>query len=191
MSSYIKFSDEELLSFIKKNDEKAFSELYSRFWSILYIYVQKFIQDKAEAEDVVQELFIYVWNNAQSIELRSTLSSYLYAAARYKIFDWMDKQKVRDKYVQSLHTFINQSNFITDNHIRERELSRQIESVISTLPLKMKEVFLLSRQQNLPSREIASQLNISQETVKKQISKALKILKLKLGLWLSILLFFL
>lgn len=182
MSNFSFLSDEELFSFLKKGDHVAYEIIYKRFWPLLYIYACKMLDDRDEAQDVLQEVFIHLWDKGDQVQLSGPLSSYLYAAVRYKIFDLNDRKKVRVNYIDSLQDFIDQGAYITDEHIREKELAAQIEKEIALLPPKMREVFELSRNTDMTYKKIGQQLHISDKTVKKQVGNAVKILRLKLGM---------
>jgi RNA polymerase sigma-70 factor (ECF subfamily) len=182
MIIYNSLADVELADLLKSDDTGAFTELYSRYKGLLYIYACKVTKDDDIAEDLVQELFINVWDKRKNINFTSSISSYLYTAVRYKFFDLVDKQKVRADYIQAFQLFLDKGEYLTDNYMLEKELSDAIEKEVSNLPSKMREVFLLSRKENLSNKEIAQRLEISEKTVKNQISTALKTLKTKLGL---------
>ena len=102
------------------------------------------------------------------------------------ILDLIAHQQVESKYMSSLQDFMTQGVCITDHSIREKQLAALIEKGISDLPPKMKEVFELSRKHKLSHKEIAEKLNLSEQTVKKQVNNALKILRVKLGTMLFI-----
>ncbi|WP_342328704.1 RNA polymerase sigma-70 factor [Pedobacter sp. FW305-3-2-15-E-R2A2] len=186
--AYHSLTDFELTKLLISGDHKAFIEIYHRFQALLYVYACKITTDKEEAEDIVQEVFIYLWDKRTTIILRSSISSYLYSAVRYKFFNLLDHKKVRKDYTSSFQNFLDEGEYITDNYIREKEFSQLIEKEILALPDKMREVFELSRKQNLSRKEIAEKLNISEKTVKNQISNALKILRGKLGFFTFLLL---
>ncbi|MNL46445.1 RNA polymerase sigma factor FliA [compost metagenome] len=112
---------------------------------------------------------------------KTAVSSYLFTAVRYKFFDWVDKQKVRADYAASLQVFIDQGEWVTDNHIAERELLNFVDQQIELLPEKMRAVFLLSYKENLSFKEIGLRLKISNKTAQNQANTALKILREKLG----------
>lgn len=179
MSTYKSLTDNELFCLMQDGDKYAFEEIYERFNGLLYIYACKLVSDKEDARDIVQEIFVYLWSNP-NIKVKSQLSSYLYTAVRYKIFDWLDKNKSKSNYLLSLEKFVDQGDCITDNYIREKEFASIIEKEVSLLPPKMRQIFEMSRQQHLSQKEIAERLHLSDKTVKKQMSNALKVLRLKL-----------
>lgn len=185
MSNYRSFTDNELLCLIQSGDKHAFEEIYERFNGLLFIYACKLITDKEDARDVVQEIFVYLWSNP-NIKIKSQLSAYLYTAVRYKVFDWIDKNKSKSNYLLSLENFADQGVSITDDYIREKEFASIIEKEVSLLPPKMRQIFEMSRQQHLSQKEIAEILHLSDKTVKKQMSNALKVLRLKLTSFISI-----
>lgn len=182
MGAYYSFSDAELTDLLKADDQNAFTEIYNRFQGVLYLYACKITRDDDIAEDLVQELFINLWDKRQTLNFTSSVSSYLYTSVRYKFFDLVDKQKVRADYLQTMQFLLDQGSYDTDNYMDEKELSATIENAVSELPEKMRAVFLLSRKNNLSNKEIADQLGIAEKTVKNQLSMALKTLKVKIGL---------
>jgi RNA polymerase sigma-70 factor, ECF subfamily len=177
--SYQTLSDHELFVLMQGGDKYAFEEIYERFNGLLYIYACKMVADREDARDIVQEIFVYLWSNP-NVKIKSQLSNYLYTAVRYKVFDWLDKNKSRNNYLQSLENFADQGDYVTDNYIREREFASIIEKEVSLLPPKMRLIFEMSRRQHLSQKEIADILHLSDKTVKKQMSNALKVLRLKL-----------
>ncbi len=185
MSSYKSLTDNELFVLIKDGNKDAFEEIYGRFNGLLYLYARKIVQDEEEAKDIIQEIFIYLWSNP-NIQLKTELSAYLYTAVRYKIFDWLDKNKSKSNYLASLSSFADQGDCITDYYIREKEFALIIEKEVSLLPPKMRQIFEMSRQQYLSQKEIATILDISDKTVKKQMSNAIKVLRLKLTSFLAL-----
>lgn len=180
MSVHSTLSDNELLQLTRSEDQRAFAELYNRYGSLLYIYALKLTNDTEDAQDIVQEVFLSLLIR-EELQLKKTLSAYLYSAVRYKIFDLFTHKKVRTDYADSLQHFVDNGEYVTDNYVREQELSRLIEKEISLLPPKMREVFESSRKANLSQKQIAEKFNISEKTVKKQINNSIKILRLKLG----------
>ena len=181
MDTYKGLADDELLELLKFGDQMAYETIYLRYWAILYRHARRMISNDEEAKDLIQDLFVNLWEKAESLDIQVSLSAYLYATVRYKVFGLIDKRKVRDNHVRSLTKFINEVEYTTDNCIREKELSRLIEQEISMLPAKMREVFELSRKSHLNHKQISLRMEISDQTVKKQIYNAVKILRLKFG----------
>ncbi len=177
------FSDVELTDLLKSGNQMAFTEIYNRYKGLLYIYACKITKDEDVAEDIVQDVFIYLWDKRKTIDFKLSISSYLYSAIRYKFFDLIDREKVRENYIQKFQIFLDKQEYTTDEYIAEKELRATIEKEIDNLPDKMREIFLLSRKTNLSNKEIAERLGISEKTVKNQVSTALKTLRIKLGLF--------
>ncbi|QNN44582.1 RNA polymerase sigma factor [Pedobacter roseus] len=184
MGDYNLKSDDELFLLTKKGNHRAYAILYERYWAILFRYARKILQNDEEARDVVQDVFVMLWSKAENLEIQISLSSFLYAATRNSILKIFQRGKVKDSYLNSLSAFIATENNTTDHLVRDRELAKRIEFEIAALPPKMRAVFELSRRSYLSHREIATQMEISDKTVKKQMANALKILRLKLGTFL-------
>lgn len=180
--SYHTLADQELFDLVKSEDEAAFKEIYERYFDVLYIHAYKRLQDKEEAQDVIQEVFTALWDKRVHIFLTSSLPAYLFTAVRNNIFNKLAHKKYEVSYLQSLQQFINQGVCQTDHLVRENQLQALIQKEIAALPPKMQEVFSLSRNTHLSHKEIAAELNLSEQTVKKQVNNALRILRTKLGL---------
>jgi len=186
MSAYSTRTDQELVSLLRDGNHAAYAEIYDRYWGILYRYTRKILQSDDEAEDIVQDIFVMVWNKSDALELKISLSAFLYASTRNRILKYFEKSKVRKNYIDSLQAFLDEGSCETDFLVRSNELAARIEQELSLLPPKMREVFELSRKSGLSHKEIAEQLNISEGTVKKQVSNAVKILKVKFGSLFSV-----
>lgn len=180
MHEYQRFSDSELLTLIASDDDQAFAEVYHRYKGVLFLHARRMLGNDEEAKDVLQELFTTLWTKRNSINLTTSLSAYLYAAVRNRVFDMIAHRKIEEKYIASLAGFIEKGEYVTDEQLLEQELKELIEKEIALLPPKMREVFELSRKQELSYKEIADQLHISDKTVKKQVNNALHILRGKL-----------
>lgn len=185
---YKEFSDADLFKLVTTKDQTAFSEIYERYWALLFIHAMKMLRDEDEVNDLLQELFINLWKKAEDLRTITSVSSYLYSALRNKVFNLIEHQKVKRNYSDSITKFAQSGSFVTDEQVRINELSRIIEAEIALLPPKMREIFEMSRNQHLSHKEIAEKLGISDKTVRKQINNALKILKVKLNVSTGLLL---
>ncbi|WP_316804327.1 RNA polymerase sigma-70 factor [Pedobacter nototheniae] len=174
-------TDIELVNLIKSGNRAAFAEIYERYWTVLFLHARNLLRQNEEAADLVQEVFTALWLKSQSLELSASVSAYLYKAIRNKVFDHLRHKKVMNDYLKSINDFMLEENFTSDHLLREKELASIIENEINSLPPKMRDVFVLSRKQYLSYEQIALHLNISEHTVKSQISNALRILRTKVG----------
>lgn len=190
MHLYSKYSDTDLIALLKSGDKNAFTEIYDRYWSVLYLHARHMLRNQDDASDVIQEVFTSIWNRAKELDLSVNLNAYLYRSVRNAVLNMIRKGKVEGDYRKSLVAFYARGEFSTENVVNFNDLKGLIEREVQSLPKKMREVFELSRNQNASHAEIAKQLNMSDEAVKKQISRALSILRKKLGLPLSIILFY-
>jgi len=170
-------SDTDLFSLFKGGDKAAFKQIYERYWPLLYVSACKILKDEDEAKDVIQEVFVALLDKGAQLEITSSISVYLYSAVRYKVLDLISRRKVRLDHQESLAQYISVGNYSTDRKLIENEINVEIEKGIQDLPVKMREIFELSRKEELSHKQIAKTLNLSDKTVKKQISNALKILK--------------
>lgn len=180
-NAYAFFTDDDLFTLFRKGDQLAYTEIYNRYEGVLQIHAYRKLGDYEDVKDVMQELFTNLWVKRAELPQTSNLSGYLYTALRNRIFDLMSHKQVANKYTQSLQHFIGQGQYLADQDLREKELKALIQKEIDALPAKMREVFILSRHGELSHKEIAEKLNISEQTVSKQITNALKILRTKLG----------
>lgn len=190
MMTYDCLSDAELAGLIAADDHEAFAELYERYFSVLYLHALKKLRDKDEARDLMQELFGHIWAQRANMTRYSNIPGYLYASVRNRVLNLIAHKQVADKYLFSLAVSGTIEEAITDYRIRERQLATMIESEISALPPKMREVFELSRKLNYTHKEIAIKLNLTEQSVRSHVKGALRILRTKFGFFINLLFFF-
>lgn len=182
MTIYQNLSDNELIVFLREGDAGAYTEIYNRYFQLMYVFAYKKLRDEELAKDFVQELFTDVWRQRSGLRSESNFAAFLYISLRNKLFKYFAHQKVEGRFVDYLaRSFTQGSAESADVLIREKQLGAYIERQIQGLPKKMKLIFELSRKQYLTHREIAIELNTSEHNVSKQITNALKILKMKVG----------
>ncbi|OWK68820.1 RNA polymerase sigma factor [Pedobacter sp. AJM] len=181
MYNYGELVDEELILLLKQRDKLAFTEIYRQNWHALYLHAFKILGNEDEAKDLVQDTFFSIWEKSGDLQIKTNLKGYLFVAVRNRIFSLIREKKANPDFVDILMAELNQLDNATVEHIDERELIRLIDLEIEQLPKKMKEVFNLSRKKFLTNKEIAIKLNMSEEAVKKQIHRSIKLLKVKLG----------
>ncbi len=181
MVDYKGLSDQKLFNLLKKDDRLAFAEIYNRYKGPLYIHAYNKLRDKEEVRDILQQLFSILWMKRLEIDLKTHLSAYLFAAVRNRVFKVIAHKNVTSNYIASIQKFVVQEECITDYKVRENEFRKMIDKEIALLPPRMREIFEMSRKDYLSHKEIADNLGLSEQTVSKQISNALKILRTKLG----------
>jgi len=179
---YRSLEDELLLSFVRKGKTEAFRALYERYWESLYAHAKAMTSCEDTAKDIVQELFVELWDKRRTLNVQVSLKAYLYRVVRNKVLNTYAQNKIHEKYVFSLSQYSEVGENRTDHLLRENLVRKRLDDEISALPGKMRQIFEMSRNENKTHKEIAEELNISDKTVKKQVSNALKILKSKLEL---------
>lgn len=171
------FSDQQLLELLAGGSRESYTTIYYRYSELLFRHAYNMLEDRAEAEDVIQEVFMMLWTKRAELVAARSLSAYLYSSVRNRILNHITHQKVIDKYIDSLLTRPEAAGYTSDEKLLEKELAVIIEKEIKAMPPKMREIFLLSREQQLSHRDIGELLNISDKTVKQQVYKAVKQLK--------------
>ncbi len=187
MVLYREFSDTELIGLLKSGDKTAFTEIFNRYQSLLYIFAYKRIGEREEAKDLIHELFLTLWEKRESLNISGSLPAYLFTILKNKIFDLYKHKKVSQRYLDAFQNYLNTNQNASDYLVRHNDLSAVIEKEIAALPARMREVFELSRKTNLSRKEIASELNLSEQTVKSHMHHALRILKTRLGVFMILL----
>lgn len=157
------------MTMLREDSEQAFREIYDRYWKVLYeTAFRKTTAD--DAGDLVQDIFLYLWKNRHTTFLEVQLSTYLQAALRHKIIDLYRLRSVRDRY----YAQILPSGTFSANEYELKELNQVIRAAVNRMPSRMREIFLLNRDGNLPSAAIAKKLSLSDQTIRNQISTAIQ-----------------
>lgn len=179
MTDYNTCNDSELLNLLRSGDRMAYTGIYDRYALVLLGHAYNKTRDREEAKDVVHEVFTTLWAKRDTLQI-DHLAGYLFRSVRNIILNQIARRAVQEKFIQSMEKFAA-SNEIPDHLVREKQLTAIIEREIAALPPKMREVFALSRKEHLTHKEIANLLGISEQTVSKHVTNALKILRVKLG----------
>jgi RNA polymerase sigma-70 factor (ECF subfamily) len=172
-------SDDELLEAFQSGDQKAYKQIYDRYWQLLYRHSCNMMRNDEEAKDIVQEVFTTLWMKKKDI--RPPVAAFLYTASRNRILNRLKHLKIEAKYAEQRKAVLeNPGMALPDQQVIERDFERLIEAGIQSLPPKMRRIFELSRKEFKTHQEISEELKISSLTVKRQVSNALSILKGKL-----------
>lgn len=161
-------------------DSDAFEVLYQKYWLKLYVFARRTTPNAEDAQDLIQDVFAQLWMQKEQIDAAVFSESYLFAIVRNKLLDKIRKQYVREEYVQKIVQSSSESDFSTQQTILTNDLNNHIHRAVDVLPEKCREVFQLSRFEQLSVDQIAQKLQISPQTVKNQLSKALQVVRFRL-----------
>jgi RNA polymerase sigma-70 factor (ECF subfamily) len=169
-------------------DEQAYELLFRKLNVRLCLFANKFLQDPDEAQDVVQEAFIRVWENRRDLDPDDSISAYIFRIVQNLCLNRLRKRKIEQGYSEVLRmVYLESSVFSAHELYVAEELEEHIALAIRELPDGCRKIFTLSRHEGLKYKDIARVLDISPKTVEVQMSKALRLLRLKLSLYLTIL----
>jgi RNA polymerase sigma-70 factor (ECF subfamily) len=166
-------TDQELISLLSKGNQNAFDMLYKRHWADLYKLAFFILRDQDACKDIIQDVFVWVWEHRHGLEIQFP-KSYLRAAVKFKIANYIRSGNIRESFFEEVAKYDYSTSMPGAEEFAElRELNNIIQQAICNLPVKCREIFRLSREANLSNREIAEQLGISIKTVENQITIAL------------------
>ena len=183
MKMYSEFTDSELIRLLKDRNHEAFAEIYNRYAVLMFYKVNQMLRDEEPSKDLVQDLFVALWDKSELIEENNNLAGYLYIGARNRVLKFIQRNKLKNDHIASLAKYASEISLETIQDIDERELKTIVQREIDNLPPKMRVIFEMSRKDNLSHAEIAGKLGLSDHTVKKQVNNALKILRSKLSIY--------
>lgn len=174
--------DAQLIREIRNDDEEAFYEIYLRYNTLLLIYGHRKLSDKEEAKDIVQDVFVGLWNNRKQLEPDLALSAYLYKSVLNKVLNVYKHKNVLERFTAENIQEEPIESSQTDYLIREKEIRAMIDKEIDAMPPRMREIYLLKKQYFLSTKAIAEKLELSEHTVSTQLKRAARLLKNKFGL---------
>lgn len=176
-----KFQDDiAIIQAWQAGDTGAFEILYQKYWRKLYVFARRTTPNAEDAQDLIQDVFAQLWTQKEQIDAGVFSESYLFAIVRNKLLDKIRKQYVREEYVQKILQSSSESDFSTQQTILTNDLNNHLHQAVDVLPEKCREVFQLSRFEQLSVDQIAQKLQISPQTVKNQLSKALQVVRFRL-----------
>jgi len=161
----------------RKVDEQFMQELFKTYYKGLCLFARQYIHDNEKVEDIVQDVFLNIWEKGELNASDNQVKSYLYTSVRNRCLNYIRDHK---KFNDNIDTTSIENSF-ESNRIEYRELEHLIKTAIASLPEKCREVFELSRFKEMKYQEIADALGISVKTVEAQMSKALKVLREKVS----------
>lgn len=178
MKGYGTYTDVDLLDLMKSGDHGAFTVLYNRYWDKLLAIAYNHTRDKSSAKEIVQNLFVGLWNRRKDLNISSP-ANYLATAIKFAVFKEYYRKQKRETSLADKLTFEVEHEI--EEKISAKFLQQYIYGIVETLPEKCRLVFKLSREQHKTNLEIARELGISEKTVEMHITKALKTIRTELN----------
>ncbi|WP_109829966.1 RNA polymerase sigma-70 factor [Reichenbachiella versicolor] len=177
-------TEEKLIERIKNDDKSAFESLFRMFYPDLCRFCVRYVRDEIIAEEIVQEVYINIWDRRFLIEINTSVKAYLYTAVKNRSFNYLKLQLPKEQNkVELEHIAYMEVDGEDDDQVK-KELYRQINLAIDRLPNKCKIIFSLSKNSGMTYKEIAEELDISVKTVENQVGHALRKLRAELNpLW--------
>jgi len=178
----------EWVNKIRSGDSAAFEALFNFYCQQLINFARRYVFDKQIAENVVQDVFVNVWQNRKNLDPSKMIKAYLFTAVKNNSLKHLRHLNIENKEIESTSPYIGDDER-PDKKLDEKELGVEVHQAIDELPEKCKEIFKMNRFENLKYAEIAKILNISIKTVETQMGRALKKLRERLKPFLTIILF--
>lgn len=177
LDSYQKYDDAELVLLIKKGDIKAFNAIYYRYIPKVLSFLKGFYTTDYQSEEIVQEIFVSIWEKRERLDENLSFPAYVFKAARNRIYNSYRAKVKQLAFNDSFHYQADKGRNSTEEYISHKELQEHLDDLINELPPVQKKVFLMSRNNGLTNEEIAQRLNLSRRTVEHHIYRALKYFK--------------
>jgi len=181
MPAIDQFTDSQLIALLYDNNSEAFTVIYQRYAESLTGFATSKLYTLDDARDVVHDLFIKLWADRKTLLITGNLQSYLFSAIRYSIIDKIRKNVTRQEYATMLQKLKQHSTFNTDDSLKVRELQKTIDESLKSLPYKTQQIYQFSRNEHRSIAEIAQLMNLSEQTIKNQLTIALKHLRQSTG----------
>ncbi len=178
-----RIDEEQLLNQLSEGDEKSFKKIFNAYFNILFTYAHNLLEKPFIAEDVVEDVFLKLWERREVIRIEGPLISYLLASVKNACLDQIKSEKVRRNYRERVikKTLLDENfefhKIISVDPFREAELKKTVRKSVQNLPADYRKVFIMSRYYNMTNREIADKLGISSHTIGKYLNLALQQLK--------------
>lgn len=167
--------DKFLFSLIKQENRHAFDVLFRYYYSGLVVFAMRYVQSQADAEEIVQDVFLKLWSEREKIQIHTSVRDFLFQSVKNKCLDRLKHKKVKEKFTDFRKQ--QEKDYTSYDIFVEQELRELIKQTMEKLPEQCRKVFVLNRIQNLKYKDVATKLGISVKTVEKQMSKALKVFR--------------
>ena len=161
-------------------EEAAFKALFTEHYKGMYSYACIILKDEVEAEEIIQNVFVRLWEKQTAIQIETSLKAYLYRMVYNDCMNHIKHKAVVIKFQKEKTYVMKNETGNAEEKVASTQLNEQLSNALRELPEQCRTVFQLSRFEDLKYREIAVQLGISEKTVENQMGKALRLLRMKL-----------
>ena len=163
---------------LKSGDPATFEGVYNQYWEEIYLSVLKRVQDEDVAKEITQELFIYLWEKRETLRINGSLQAYLHGAVKYRVINYFKAAITRDRYHNDMQSLLGEQTINeTESFYAVNAIKSTLDSILKKMPERMRLIFSMSRFEQKSITEIADELNLSGQTVKNQLTSALKIIR--------------
>lgn len=159
-------------SLLKTDKNRAFKLVFDAYWFPLYNQAYKKVQCKDLAKDLVQEAFVTLWNKIELLDGEGCVLAYLYAILRNKILQFFEKDRIRLSHANSLSVKLLVVDNYSQHMLLEKELQQLINAELVRMPTRMREIYVLKKEDQLSIKEIAAHFSLSEQTIKNQLQMA-------------------
>lgn len=182
----LKLTGEPLKQVSQQYDDMAFEKLFKVHYKELHAYANTMLRDSDTAEEIVQTMFLRFWEKRNLLTVQTSIKAYLYKCVYHDSLNYIKHEQVKRKYQDFASYALHNQHEAPSSRVALTELEFELQEALNELPEHCRTVFQLSRFEELKYKEIAAQLGISIKTVENQMGKALKILRVKLADFLSV-----
>lgn len=182
---YSHIEDDQLLALLRNNDDQAFTEIYNRYWDrMLYVAGVK-SRNLDLAEEIVQDVFLDIWNRRNTLDITGTLEAYLAVSVKYKVINAQARQKHFTRYQQQEFQTRPGTDNSTEEWLTYQELKQRLSALVAGLPEKCRITYQLSREFGLSHKEIAEKMQVTEKAVEANLARAVQSLRKAIAGFLS------
>jgi len=172
------------IELLRKGDEETFEALFNMHFKGLCLYAENILKNSSAAEEIVEEFFCYLWDHCESVMINTSVNGYLYTSIHNRCLKYLRHQKVKQDYIDEAQYHFTDRELLStvssdypEANLISKELGDKISNAVASLPEQCKKVFCLNRFENMTYQEIADRVGVSVNTVKTQMTTALKKLR--------------
>ncbi|PUZ29391.1 hypothetical protein DCC81_08065 [Chitinophaga parva] len=173
-------NDLALVAGMKAHHHPSYEALYNKYAGPLFVFAAGKLHSREVAEELVHDVFIRLWEKRAQLDIQTHVGAYLFRMMRNEILQYLRSARNTQPFIDEMLALEVSAGGASDAIIAAREMETQLQGIINSLPEKCREIFILSREQDLSIKEIASQLDVAEQTVKNQLTKALSVLRREL-----------